>query len=275
MDSDLVREMYVADMFRLAAEYLLKAAQITDQYSKTLSENEIICRNCEISTKKENTHAIETVKERFQMPDKEKEKEIEIERLKSEKKQIVKRGEQRIIEKNNKEKEKEIEIERLKSEKNKIVKRGEQRNIEKNNKEKEKEIEIERLKSEKKKIVERVEQRIIEKNNKEKVTKRLRKKTGYQLYFEQTVIKIKIKKNSEGTDKEYLKIKAPELSSTIYKEWKAMGAIEQKLWNDKAEEITIITQALGELPQKRMRIISLESKSDTGSDNELATKNED
>ena len=243
MDSDLVREMYVADMFRLAAEYLLKAAQITDQYSKTLSENEIICRNCEISTKKENTHAIETVKERFQMPDKEKEKEIEIERLKSEKKQIVKRGEQRIIEKNNKEKEKEIEIERLKSEK--------------------------------KKIVERVEQRIIEKNNKEKVTKRLRKKTGYQLYFEQTVIKIKIKKNSEGTDKEYLKIKAPELSSTIYKEWKAMGAIEQKLWNDKAEEITIITQALGELPQKRMRIISLESKSDTGSDNELATKNED
>ena len=200
----------MSDIFRLAAKYLDKAAQITDQHIQTLSENAISRPKEEIRIKKEKTKVPEFETER---------KKIKVE---EEAKEVFK------VQDKAKEKEKE----------------------EKKKKESKKE------KSEQK--------------SKKKEKKAPRKKTGYQWYFEESMIKIK--SGSEGKSKGYLEIMVPELSTIISKDWKAMGVTEQEVWNDKAEEINIITQGLGELPQKTARISSSPSISDTESDNEMPTK---
>lgn len=86
-----------------------------------------------------------------------------------------------------------------------------------------------------------------------------RKKTGYQLFFEESMARLK--KGDDGKSKKYLEIMVPELSTIISKDWKALGESGQTIWNDKAEEINIITQGFEGFPQKPQKPKKIDPKS--------------
>lgn len=94
--------------------------------------------------------------------------------------------------------------------------------------------------------------------------KTIKKKTGYQLYFEDSLKNIK--KTPEGKSKKYLEIMVPELSTIISKEWKNLGEQGRLEWAEKAEEFNIILLNLDNLPQKNIEKVSSSDISDTESD---------
>lgn len=101
-------------------------------------------------------------------------------------------------------------------------------------------------------------------------TKKLRKKTGYKIYFDERREAIK-NASEENKSKNYKEYTIPELSTIISKEWKEIGEDGQRKWNEKAEEFNIILEGI-ELPQKNQRKDSSSEISDTDSDDELITK---
>ena len=105
------------------------------------------------------------------------------------------------------------------------------------------------------------------------------KKTGYQLFFNDSMQALK--KTAEGKSDFYLEIMIPELSTIISKNWNALDESDKQTWREKADDYNIIYQSLDrssqnidKLPHKHKKIVAEPSSelSDTVSDEEIFKK---